>query len=299
MPLATTLPLPVPYADVTAKSMARRNTLADQFFYNVSNLSHAEFDRMVSRVNAEGSLLVVFPNPKRTGLAIDRFDNFERFRSAPGELLRHFTIAGVGSSDLGAAALARTLANHVDAPVGAIVAGYGVADLLTEAMGGWYFFGMANRTLAAMARQDRQAGARTGPAAPPDRGGHPAGLGLERTDTRTLLQLLKEPERSIETLLGHSKGCLSISSALQSLARTDPGALDHLRETRVVTTGAVVPLPPGLSRSEQYLGAIDWFGGVNSTFDADFVRVPGAWHHVNTRLPAALDVGAALAGRFG
>ena len=93
----------------------------------------------MAQTNIEGAILVVEPCADKASIRVQKFDTFDAFRSEPGDLLRHFTVAGVGSSDLGAAALARTLANHLDAPVGAIVAGYGLSDLLSEALGGWFF----------------------------------------------------------------------------------------------------------------------------------------------------------------
>lgn len=62
----------------------------------------------------------------------------------PEDFLRHapsanaLAIAGVGSSALGAAAFARNVADGLGEPVAAVVSGYGLADVLTEALGGFF-----------------------------------------------------------------------------------------------------------------------------------------------------------------
>ncbi|MEO1687191.1 MAG: hypothetical protein AAFU61_04725, partial [Pseudomonadota bacterium] len=185
-----------------ASPLAARNAALDWAFYDVGSLSAAEAGLLAAETTLEGSILVVHPNAERAGVALEKFEGFEGFRAAPGALLRRFALAGVGSSDLGAAALARTLANHLGEPVGAIVAGYGAADLVAEALGGWFFFGGANRLLA--------------PAEPPSKRLAAAILSSDDAasaasrrltwDAATLLRLLREPERQVATLLGHSKG---------------------------------------------------------------------------------------------
>lgn len=296
--LATDLPAR-PF-DAVTYPLQRRNAVADWMFYDVSGLTAAEFNTLSRQINREGSILVVYPADHARDNGVRKFDTFASFRAEPGDLLRHFTIAGVGSSDIGAAALARTLANHVDAPVGAIVAGYGMADLLSEAMGGWFFFGMHNRLLNYVSRLPDTAewGFSSHGDAAVTATSEPHGIDLS-PDTLTLLRLLGEPERTIETILGHSKGCLSIAYALQTLKAQDKrDGFARATDTEIVTTGAVVAVPSGLQRVRQYLGGIDWFGGMNSRRQLDHVDVPGAWHHLNKRIPFHMDLDAVLAGRF-
>jgi len=285
--------------DLLTDNLQRRNTLADWMFYEISGLSKAEFALLSGQVNDEGAILVVEPANGSDQAAIQKFSSFDAFRNEPGDLLRHFTVAGVGSSDVGAAALARTLANHVDAPVGAVVAGYGLSDLLAEAMGGWMFFRTANQALHLMGLAQQfahQPNARR--AVPEGIEVIDAGHGI-RSDTRTLIRLLSERERKIETLLGHSKGCLSIAYALQAIASLSNA--DHFAraaDTAVITAGAVVAFLPGLRRLSQYLGTLDWFGGVNSRPGVYYKPVFGAWHHLNTSLPLAMDLKSVLAADF-
>ncbi len=305
-PFASGAVLP-PFLDMASVNLPvltltkQRNTVLDQLFYDVEALSAAERAFLVRETNLEGSILVVYPRGGRGDLSIVKYADYQTLRAAPGRLLRHFSIAGVGSSDLGAAALARNLADHVREPVGAIVAGYGVADLLAEGMGGWFFLGANNQLLqwlhqwraAGAARREPTADARATRAT---EAALPAGALAGSPDSDTLLRLLRDEQRAIQILLGHSKGCLSIATALEALALGGPAAaLRKARAIRVITTGAVVELPDGFDHAVQFLGALDGFGAMNSRLHKDYVRVPGAWHHLNTAIPFHLSIRAVLA----
>lgn len=276
----------------------QRNTEIDQLFYDVGALSKKERDFLVRETNLEGSILVVYPRGGRGDLGIVKHADYQTLRAAPGRLLRHFSIAGVGSSDLGAAALARNLADHVQEPVGAIVAGYGMADLLAEGVGGWFFLG-ANNQLLQYLHQWRAAGKTLHE--PSAGAGAQATRATETTtsvaalagspDSDTLFRLLRDEEREIQILLGHSKGCLSIATALEALAVAGPpAALRKAQAIRVITTGAVVELPEGFDHAIQFLGALDGFGAMNSRLHKDYVQMPGAWHHLNTAIPFHLSI---------
>ncbi len=281
-------------------AVKRRNTLADWMFYDVGALTQKEFTMLSRQTNLEGAILVVEPSGSGDSVRIQKFETFRSFRTEPGELLRHFSIAGVGSSDVGAAALARSLANHLDAPVGAIVAGYGMSDLLSEALGGWLFFGTSNQLLnLAQNTRDMSTIARgiiddkgvTGEPTEPKE--------LPGTDTRTLIRLLSEEERKIETILGHSKGCLSIAYALQSMAaQPDQQHINRARDIDIITTGAVVAFPERLNRVRQYLGSLDWFGRMNSRMHLPYTNVPNAWHHLNSKMNFHMNLPRVLAGDY-
>lgn len=291
--------LQAPFGALTGAAQ-QRNTIADWMFYDVGSLSTSEFTMLSQQINREGAILVVEPSDGSDSDRIQKFETFEEFRAEPGDLLRHFTIAGVGSSDVGAAAFARTLANHLDAPVGAIVSGYGMADILSEALGGWFFFRTSNQALDLMT-QFQQAfsdfsdeGAET-----TERGSRSAATVKLSPDTGTLVRMLSEEQRQIETVLGHSKGCLSISYALQEIAsRPDRSDFDRACDINVITTGAVIAFPEGLNRLSQYLGSLDWFGGMNSRSSLEHTSVPGAWHHLNTSIPVHMDLERVLAGDY-
>ena len=286
--------IPTNFFDV----ISNRNALLDRLFYNTPNLSEAELALLLSQRNAEGSILVVSPSDRSRKDAVRKFETFASFRAAPGDLLKRFAIAGVGSSDIGAAAFARSVANRYDTPVGAIVAGYGIADLMTEALGGWFVLGAANRMLDTYQRFFSLSGFTASTdeglttTAPPRLGGT-----AYQSDTQTLLTLLQEPERTVVSVAGHSKGCLSIAYAMNALALgDDDGALEKATQTRITTAGAVTAFPTGFNNCGQYIGEIDWFGGMNSRPKVPHTKVEKAWHHLNTTLPYALDFDAVLAG---
>ena len=122
--------------DLLATGIQQRNMLADRMFYEVGGLTRAELLQFSGPVYPEGGIIVE-RSTGTNGNRVRKFSTCESFRAEPGELLWHFTVVGIVSSDVGAPALARKLANYVDAPVIAVVAGYGMSDLLSEAMGGF------------------------------------------------------------------------------------------------------------------------------------------------------------------
>ena len=291
-------PSPFALSQLTApaRQMAsRRNAFLDWLFYDTGNLSQTELSTLLAEPNAEGSILVVWPSGAKGDLSVRKFKDYESLRAAPGRLLDRFTIAGVGSSDVGAAAFARTVADRFGEPVGAIVAGYGVTDLLSEALGGWFVLGSANRLLQTFlqtaetlpsvdSRQELHGG--SFPDAPTESG---------RNDSDTLIRLLNDAERTVTFVAGHSKGCLSIAYAMDHVAKLSTAVQrEKAQAARIVTTGAVVALPTGFDNVGQYIGAIDWFGGLNSRHGIPHQKIPNAWHHLNTTLLAHLDFGAVL-----
>src|SRR5262249_7883047 len=68
-----------------------------------------------------------------------------RFMNREGATIRAIAIAGVGRSTLGTAALARNVADALGIDVAGIITGYGVSDVMTEALGGWVAFGAPDR----------------------------------------------------------------------------------------------------------------------------------------------------------
>ena len=273
-----------------------RNSMLDWFFYDVEGLTLSERSKLVAERNTEGSILVVWPEGAMGDISVQKFEDYETLRAAPGKLLTRFAVAGVGSSDVGAAAFARTLANHYGEPVGAIVAGYGVADLLSEAMGGWFVLGGANRIMQMY--HDALDNAPSGRETSSDSAGKsPDSKEIKtlekvdhRDDSATLVNLMLDRDRVIKSVAGHSKGCLSIAYALEALVLSrQTAAIKRQSNMRITTVGAVTALPTAFTNVGQYLGELDWFGGMNSRLALDYTTMPGAWHHLNTRLPGHLD----------
>lgn len=90
----------------------QRNAALDALFYDVGNLTEAERNSLLRETNREGSILVVWPSGAKGARGVRKFGDYETLRAAPGALLARFAIAGVGSSDVGAAAFARTVADR-------------------------------------------------------------------------------------------------------------------------------------------------------------------------------------------
>ena len=298
-------------AAVLSESAKWRNAALDWLFYDIGALTKEEFGLLVGETNTEGAIIVVHPRGAKGALSLTKFETYEALVDAPGRKLRKFAVAGVGSSDIGAAALARNLADHTGEPVGAIVAGYGVADLVSEAMGGWFFFGAANmmvrrwHDLTASEKKRKEATGET--LAAMSRGSlSPEELTISSDfatgfspDTMTLVRLLTEKDRQVDTIVGHSKGCLSIAFALEALALLkDQRAIERAKAARILTLGAVVEFPAGYVNATQVIGAIDWFGGLNSRIGKDAVKIPGAWHHLNRTLPYHLDAAEVFADQI-
>ncbi len=280
-----------------------RNTALDWLFYDIGNLTPAEFSLLVRERNQEGAILVIWPSGAKGEMAVRKFADHEELCAAPGKLLARFAVAGVGSSDVGAAAFARTLADRYQEPVGAVVAGYGVADLLAEALGGWLVLGAANFWMKAYhdALNDVRTLTRSLEASDEDlerpQARQAAQTVVGHSDSVTLLKLLLDEARKIKSVAGHSKGSLSIAYALEGLVLTGQRrAIKKAKATRVTTAGAVVALPEGFDNAGQYLGATDWFGGMNSRLGVDHQVVPLAWHHLNTSIPLHMDFAAVLQG---
>lgn len=131
------------------------------------------------------------------------------------------------------------------------------------------------------------------------------------SETKILYRLLVKDQTPIRLLVGHSKGCYSIATALHMLVKEKPDdALALGKSLKIVTLGAVVGLPAAFSRVTQLLGKLDGFGLANSTSaltdwmlrvlggnitEAPFVAVPFATHSLNTRFfPFSLRVDQAL-----
>jgi hypothetical protein len=256
----------------------RRNAVLDALFYDVSVISAAEAATLSPWLAREGMLLIVPPRGKGS---VELCNGVDAFLAKGGASVTILAVAGVGSSALGAAAFARNVAEAFDEPVVAVVSGYGLADLLTEAAGGWFFF----RTLNGI-RHEFEAFDSVGrwvePEAVTDRA-----LANISTDVSTLRALLSEKRCSFRLLTGHSKGNLILSEALSGEPRFAAVELDAW----IVTVSAAIYMPSRYRRIVDVIGDIDWFGAMNSQRGVDIeLRQPLAFHHTNTELPYHLPV---------
>lgn len=270
------------------EGLRRRNSALDALFYDVANITPDEAARLVPWLAAEGAILVVPPSGHGV---VEVFPTIEAFAARAGSAVTTLTIAGVGSSALGGAALARNVADATGVPVAAVVSGYGVSDLVAEALGGWFWFGTVNRMRHAF---------EVAPAA----GSIEAGsASLDRLtdryasrDSIITAALLSDPRFGFQLLVGHSKGNLVLSEALFAAARALDGQGRSLPDgLLVVTLGAVITMPAACRNVVDIMGEWDTLGRLNSNpaIPVD-VTVPRAGHHTNTEIPGHVPVRSVL-----
>ena len=93
----------------------QRNAVLDSFFYDTASLTVEEKTKLSPLVDREGSIIVV--PPSNSDRQIRHYKRALRFMNKEGPTIRAIAVAGVGSSVLGTAALARNIADALDTPV--------------------------------------------------------------------------------------------------------------------------------------------------------------------------------------
>lgn len=299
--------------------LKQRNELFDTLFYDVDALSQAEKDALSPMAEQESSLIVVPPTGANREIAhFYGLDAFLEGKDSSGtplkDGLRIVALAGVGSSVLGTAALARNVADVYGEDVLGIVTGYGAADMLEEAMGGWFFYGAIDQADHMMRKtaqfwqetaqawremltpQSKQMRAR-GLAAPAPTEIKTPHHRKRYTDVEELIRMLEEGHLpQLEMLVGHSKGSLLIDFAVETLVDSDSVNKDaYFDKLKLVTFGAVTDLPSQFEHRYQFIGSLDSFGGMNSRLDVPHETVDGAWHHLNEKLPFHMPLKKVLA----
>lgn len=282
---------PLPVREAALEGPRQRNAVLDWLCYDLAALQNHESAEVAPHYAAPGSVLLV---QNSDHASLQYFADFDGFRAARRSgSVRTLTVAGGGCSALGAAAFARNVADAVDAPVLAVVSGYGLADMMIEAMGGmWWFAQMAAARsmfdpFDAMTRPHHSTFAFS---RLPELDAHAGSF-----DVKTLAAMLAGGE--IELLVGHSKGNVVISDALSMLIDEDPAAAAKLAgKLRVIQVSTRVALPEPFAAPITVMGEQDSFGEMNSDKDiATDMTMPGASHHTNTELPGHLDVTNAVA----
>jgi hypothetical protein len=275
-----------PFRAMALSMVQHRNAALDALFYDVGAVTEEEILTLAKRLAREGAVLLVPPTGQGSTQV---FLDAEAFL-ATGARIGALVVAGVGSSALGATALARNVADAVGTDVAAVVSGYGLADVLTEAVGGYFWFGGLNSLRHLFEPLDAVTKRFTATERELE---EERGLFFVRTskDTASLVRLLNAEELAIPYLIGHSKGNLVISEALYALDANHPERAQQLAaQTRIVTISAKVGMPQRFHRVLDIIGVWDTFGQLNSRPDipADVV-VPRAWHSTNPDFP--LDMG--------
>ncbi len=242
-----------------------RNSILDALFYDTPALSAAERLQIVNKPfdYDEGGMLLV--PPKDEASPIEYFDlSHDLLQKHPD--LDAVAIPGVGSSPLGAAAFARQVADTIKRPVVGIIAGYGVADVMSEALGGWFVFGLRNRAQAAVAELRRKLSPKR-----PEKAEllsryklKSTALLVDEPESNTLINILLRQRRKLRILAGHSKGALNIQNACNAVVREPGFDPDDYAELRIVTFGCGVALPPAFSNLCQYVGTLDPLGCLNT-----------------------------------
>jgi hypothetical protein len=287
-----TLAAPAKLADNAFRAVAlgdlqRRNAALDAVFYDVATISDEELPALAFWLAREGATILV---PPSRGGRLKVFLSATEFL-ASGQEVGALTVAGVGSSALGAAAFGRNVADAIGRPVAAVVSGYGLADVFTEALGGYFLFGALNSlrhlfepldaisktfSLTEQAIEERD------------------GVSWARgsRDTQTVIDLLRDAHFRPELVVGHSKGNLVISEALYTIEAIDDAQARALAgRTCIVTVSARIGMPAAFRDVLDIMGEYDWFGALNSRPDipADIV-VRGAWHSTNPEFPLGMGI---------
>ncbi|MBC2774327.1 cell envelope biogenesis protein OmpA [Rhizobium sp. AQ_MP] len=276
-----------------------RNAGIDALYYDVKALSADETFYISDSIASEGLIMIV---PPTGGGMLTLCDSVEEFRLRGGKDVRALAVAGIGGSAIGAAAFARNVADAIDAPVAAVVSGYGLGDIVNEAIGGAFLFGWLGHVrsnleviddvvgrpkLGAYGKRDEDADSQ-----------RKTGL-----DADTVATLLVDPSLSFTLIAGHSRGNRVIADALYALKGTEPGRIEALANTaRIVTFGGRIKMPEAFTDVIDVVGELDWFGELNSRPKiATDIKVPFSGHSTNTDLPGALRVtsilGDILSGR--
>ena len=270
-----------------------RNTALDHFFYDVAALSTEEQRQVLGFPQREGAALLVAPAAAGRPIRYVPRRSFGELEKADFAVVG---VAGVGSSALGTAALARQLADALGEPVLGVISGRGVENLISEALGGWFLFRTENmvgevfdlwRGMSESLPSFRAAG-RSAAAGLFD--GYYGG----NTDSNSLLALLGRFPDKIRLVVGHSKGSLLIANALRGLLLKRPDDAARLAGLGIVTLGAAIGFPAAYGKVFQVIGGADGFGALNSDAPPDHV-IAGAAHHLNPAFPCCLPLTAALA----
>jgi len=271
-----------------------RHRLADRIFYNLSERDEQQISDLFRDTEpTQGSIVLVpasqedplIPYPDAVSLLEDH---------AHREKVGAVSVAGVGSSVYGAVGLARDVANATGLSIAAIVAGYGMDDLMYEAMGGWFCMREVNQWefISEQMRAGLAATVGVMGALPEIEIWDSAGAGPDLATAKALLRDGRLP--NLKLVVGHSKGNLVLSGALGELVCEK--AHMHLSEIEIVLFSAISALPSDVGRRQtQIIGMLDGLGWTNSRIGIPFKPVPGAMHHLNRKLPLHLDAEAELA----
>jgi hypothetical protein len=313
-----------PFVEPMLRMFRLTNTVLDVIFYDVGVLTRALWEKgtaihtgtagdrassthplqtldLTAATNPSGSIIVVNANapPYVRPPFLDMGEFFAHANGTDGAALHTLAVTGVGSSAYGAVAFAWDVSAALGEPVAAIVPGYGLADVVPQALGGWFGFEMygvlqtaTQNFLALVAPSLAIIGkdlARTTPGRPTAPTGAPVFLhgSAASDDVHAILQAVP----GITRVVGHSKGALAIENALRDLPDARVAAIS------VLTFGCVIS-ETRHQNYEQYLGAIDGLGLLNSEGHVPEHR-PFSHHSTNTYIPFSMAIAESVRAAAG
>jgi hypothetical protein len=243
--------------------------------------------------NPEGAVLIVdAAHPPYVSKPYVDVGEFIRDAKARRPGLRNLSVTGVGSSALGSVAFAWDISKALSEPVAAIVPGYGLADVLCQALGGWFVFGpqslflktSAQAMLASLAPETANIGRRLMLSAPDHAETGEGGALFQRGfGSSDVLNAILKRVPSVERLFGHSKGALVIQNAIIDAEESLIGRL------QIVTFGCAIATRSPPARLLQFLGMLDWLGWLNSWGNPPTNPV-GSGHSTNSWIPLSMRV---------
>jgi hypothetical protein len=154
-----------PFVEPMLRMFRLTNTALDVIFYDVGVLTQALWAKgtAIDTEGAVGSASSAHPlqtldlsaatNPSGSIIVVDASDApyvrppfldmgafFAHANGPDGAVLHTLAVSGVGSSAYGSVAFAWDVSAALGEPVAAIVPGYGLADVVPQALGGWFGF---------------------------------------------------------------------------------------------------------------------------------------------------------------
>ena len=307
-----------PFVEPALKLCRAFNTALDVLFYDVNRLESELAARgrtidtglrlnsqkvpnpkqvldLTALTNPGGSVIVVdadlAPYVSAPFIDMKRFLDFANGPDGCG--LHTLTITGVGSSAFGSVAFAWDVSAALGEPVAAVVPGYGVADLVPQALGGWFGFEMNDaiqsltQTLLAHFAPSLASIGKELALSTPGRVHAKTGAPVFRKGSAGSddVHAILEQVPGITRLVGHSKGALAIENAVRSLSKAR-----QQQPMDILTFGCVISEPFPHYRYFQSLGLIDGLGLLNSSGHR-----PESWfaatHTTNTVDPFSMKVG--------
>ncbi len=278
------------------RTASRKHKVADKRDTSPAEAVAKHVLNLSAQADPEGVILVVDAN---RAPYVTRHADVNEFlaaqKASPGSTDRKVatvSVTGVGSSAWGSAAFAWNLSSALDEPVAAIVPGYGLADIVPQALSGWFGFGvqdelrrLSQEWINLMAPLFATAGRRLVMSVPEraerDLPGDALPFRAGSPESDILHAILLEDETIIR-VCGHSRGALCIENALRSLGK---GRAERIE---VITFGCAITEETGASY-RQTMGWMDGLGWLNSWGNLP-ERLIDAWHSTNTLFPATMPV---------